>query len=189
MKTISDGYRETVLDMHSKSDWGNSSGQMSGDTIVSFLKSFPDIKTILDYGCGKGSLKIWAEDSGITGREWTLYDPGMPEFQEKPTGKFDLVITTDMLEHVEEKYLDDVIEEINSYTNKYLYNEIACYLARAFFQSGPYKGKDLHINLKAPDEWMVRLDRPDMKSITNTSCVHQGWKVRYLSIQERIVNE
>jgi len=183
---ITDEYRKTLLEMHSGSDWGDSGGQIAGDTIASFLKSFPKIKTILDYGCGKGTLKNWVEDSGITGREWTLYDPGVEKWATKPKGPFDLVITTDVLEHVEEEHLGEVIDDLNALTSKYLYSEIACYLTRNAFQSGPYKGQDLHINLKAPDEWMIRLERPDMGVITSTSCVHFGWKVRYLSIQERI---
>lgn len=182
---ITDSYRKELLDMH-KSSWGTTGGTYSGDTVVEFLKAFTDIKTILDYGCGESSLKKWVEDAGITDREWTMYDPGVAEFSQRPEGKFDLVITTDVLEHVEEEHVDSVLDDLNEFAGRYLFNEIACYLARAFFQSGPYKGQDLHINLKAPDSWMLRLVRPEMNFITSTSCVHLGWKVRYLAIQERI---
>ena len=183
---ITDEYRETLLEMHSSTEWGTTSGVYSGDTVVEFLKACPDIRTILDYGCGEGSLKKWVEDAGITDKQWTQYDPGIVEFQDRPKGKFDLVITTDVLEHVEEDFLDNVIIDLNALTCKYLFNEIACYLSRAQFAIGPYKGQDLHINLKAPDSWMLRLARPDMGVITSAACVHYGWKVRYLSIQERI---
>ena len=183
---ISLDYQQELLDMHSSSEWGVTGGLYSGDTVVEFIKAFPDIKTILDYGCGEGTLKKWVEDAGITDKEWTLYDPGVVEFQDRPVGTFDLVITTDVLEHVEECYLSAVIKDLNQLTGKYLFNEIACYLARRNFESGPYKGRDVHINLKAPDAWMMRLAQPDMGVITSYACVHYGWKVRYLSIQERI---
>ena len=183
---ITDEDRKELLDMHSSTEWGGTGGVYSGDTVVEFIKAYPEIKTILDYGCGEGSLKKWVEAAGITDKQWTLYDPGVAEFSERPTGRFDLVITTDVMEHIEESMLDAVIDDLNEFTGKYLFNEIACYLARAFFRDGPYKGKDLHINLKAPDAWMLRLRKPFMKGITSASCVHLGWKVRYLSIQERI---
>ena len=106
---ITNEYRETLLEMHSSTEWGTTGGVYSGDTVVEFLKACPDIRTILDYGCGEGSLKKWVEDAGITDKQWTLYDPGIVEFQDRPKGKFDLVITTDVLEHVEEGFLDCVI--------------------------------------------------------------------------------
>ncbi len=186
---ITEDYRQELLDMHSSTEWGITAGVYAGDTIVEFIKACPDIKTILDYGCGEGSLKKWVEDAGITDKEWTQYDPGVAEFSKRPEGKFDLVITTDVLEHVEEEHIDAVLDDLNNLTGKYLFNEIACYFARAYFRDGPYKGKDLHISVKAPDLWTIRLVRPDMTFITSTSCVHLGWKVRYLSIQERKVDE
>ena len=182
---ITEEYRKELLELH-KASWGTTGGVYSGDTVVEFIKAFPDIKTILDYGCGEGSLKKWVEEAGITDKEWYQYDPGVEEFSLCPAGRFDLVITTDVLEHVEEDHIDSVIDDLNYLTKKYLFNEVACYLARRNFQSGPYEGKDLHISLKAPDDWMLRLARPDMGVITSTACVHYGWKVRYLSIQERI---
>ncbi len=183
---ITEEYRTELLAMHESLEWGTTGGVYSGDTVVEFIKSYPEIKTILDYGCGEGSLKKHVEDAGMTHLEWTLYDPGVVEFSERPIGPFDLVVTTDVLEHVEESMLDAVLDDLSELTGKYLFNEIACYFARTAFASGPYKGQDLHINLKLPDHWSIRLTRPELAFITSTSCVHHGWKVRYLSIQERI---
>ena len=182
---ITKEYRKELLDIHANTDWGVTGGVYCGDSVIEFIKAFP-VKTILDYGCGEGSLKKWVEDAGITDLEWTQYDPGMPEFQKRPEGTFDLVVTTDVLEHVEDDMLDAVIDDLYSFTGKYIYNAIACYLARATFADGPYKGQDLHLSLKAPDEWMLRLARPYMGVISSHACVHYGWKVRYLSTQERI---
>ena len=183
---ITSEYQSALLALRENYQWGYSGGKYAGETIVNLLNEFPEVKTILDYGCGGATLKEYVEEKGITDREWTLYDPGVEELKEPPKGKFDLVITTDVLEHVEEEHIDSVIDDLNDLTGKYLFNEVACYLARRNFQSGPYEGEDLHISLKAPDDWMLRLARPDMGVITSTACVHYGWKVRYLSIQERI---
>jgi len=177
-------YKEALLDIHRKAEWGNTAGKYAGDSIVNLLNAYPEIQTILDYGCGEGSLKTHIEDAGITDKDWTLYDPGMDKFQNLPTGKFDLVITTDVLEHVEEIMLNSVLKHLQSMTGKFLYSEIACYFCGAKFPSGPYIGQDLHINLKAPDMWAQRLIHPDFDIIVSQPSLLEGWKVRYLMVQK-----
>ncbi len=181
---ITPEYKQTLLDIHATTIFGDTAGKYAGDSIVSLLKANPEIQTILDYGCGVGTLKQWVEDKGITDKDWTLYDPGVAEFQQVPTGKFDLVITTDVLEHVEEIMLNNVLKHLRSMTGKFLYNEIACYFCRDSFRSGPYVGWDLHINLKAPDMWKKRLAHPSLSVIESYPSLLEGWKVRYLMIQK-----
>jgi hypothetical protein len=181
---ITPEYKQTLLGIHAKFQWGGTAGKYAGDSIISLLRANPEIQTILDYGCGEGSLKKWVEDKGITDKDWTLYDPGVAEFQQVPERKFDLVITTDVLEHVEETMLDSVISHLRSMTGKFLYNEIACYFCNAKFQSGPYTGQDLHINLKAPDMWAQRLAHPSLDIVASYPSLLEGWKVRYLMIQK-----
>ena len=154
--TISSTYKSALQDMHKKYIWGSTAGKYAGDSVAQLLREHPEIETILDYGCGEGTLKDHIEGLGFN-KKWTLYDPGMQKFQTKPTGKFDLVITTDVLEHVEDYMLDSVLSELCEYSNKFIYNEIACYLTNKLFKEGPYTGRDLYINLKAPDGWKERL--------------------------------
>ena len=177
-------YKQALLNLHTRSRWGITAGKYAGDSIFRLLEANPAIQTILDYGCGEGTLKNWIEDKGITDKDWTLYDPGMLRYQKIPTGKFDLVITTDVLEHVEEIALDSVLKHLRELTGKFLYNEIACYLANAIFEDGPYKGQPLHINLKAPDAWRLRLAHPSFDIVESYPSLIHGWKVRYLMIQK-----
>jgi len=182
---ITPQYKEILLALHSKYGWGFTAGKYAGDTVMELLKEYPEIKTILDYGCGEGSLKKWISDAGIADIEWTQYDPGVAEFSARPEGKFDLVITTDVMEHVEECMLNDVLDDLRGFTKRFLYNEIACYFSGAIFGDGVYKGQDLHINLKAPDMWKYRLQHNDFKNKESKVSLLEGWKVRYLNIQER----
>jgi hypothetical protein len=181
---ITPEYQQALLDIHATAQWGDTAGKYAGDSIVELLKDHPEIETILDYGCGEGTLREWVEDKGIH-KDWTLYDPGMWDFKNKPKGKFDLVITTDVLEHVEEIMLNNVIKHLRELTGRFLYNEIACYFCSVRFGSGPYIGQDLHINVKAPDQWGMRLIHPDFNVIKHHVSVIDDWKVRYLLIQER----
>ena len=186
---ITPEYKTELLALHSNYHWGTTAGKYAGDSIVSLLKKRSEIRTILDYGCGDRTLKKFVTEHGIKDREWSFYDPGIERFSKLPTGKFDLVITTDVLEHVEEVMLGKVLHHLRSLTGKFLYNDIACYLTNVHFSSGPYKGQDLHINLKAPDAWHVRLKHKDFNKVESKVSLLEGWKVRYLLIQERKVNE
>ena len=186
---ITPEYKAELLALHTNYSWGTTAGKYAGDSIVSLLKEHPEIRTILDYGCGSGTLEKSVIDRGVSDREWVLYDPCVVSFNKMPTGKFDLVITTDVLEHVEEVMLNKVFHHLRSLTGKFLYNEIACYLTNVHFASGPYRGKDLHISLKAPDAWKIRLRHEGFTTVKSKVSLLEGWKVRYLLIQERIENE
>jgi hypothetical protein len=177
---ISPEYREYLTAARSPK-WGATAAQYSGDRIAGFLKEFPEIETILDYGCGCATLKDYVWDQGIE-KEWTLYDPCVPEHSKHPDGKFDLVLTTDVLEHVEDAAMEAVLRDLAQLTGQYQFNEIACYKSGRQFPQGPYKGHDYHINLKAPDQWVDRIMAVyrdlGFDGFYHHVRVLEGWKVR-----------
>jgi hypothetical protein len=182
--TITESYKATLTHLHDNTEWGVSGGAISGPTLVHFLETYPEVQTILDYGCGEGSLKEFVEDKGIK-KDWTLYDPGMKGLDKKPTGQFDLVITTDVLEHVEPYMIKPVLAELKSLTKDFLFNDIACYLTNTKFIKGPYIGQDLHISLHAPDTWKMWLSELDMDVIASQPYINGTARVRYLSVLRR----
>ena len=125
------------------------------DDIKKMLEQF-NCKTLLDYGCGHGLQyskhnldRYW----GIT--ELAKYDPGVREFDEKPQGSFDAVINTDVLEHIPEDYVYDVITDIFSYADKFVYFSIATGLAKAVLPNG----ENAHCTLKPHSEWIQIIDK------------------------------
>lgn len=102
-----------------------------------------NIKTMLDYGCGKASChKEKLADSVY------LYDPYYLPYDIKPKGTFDMVICTDVLEHVPEDEVGQVLHELISYTNEVLFLSISTRLASKKFANG----ENVHITIK-PKEW------------------------------------
>lgn len=71
-------------------------------------------ESCLDYGCGKGGLKRALPDLDI--RE---YDPCVAGKETLPEAA-DLVLCTDVLEHVEPDFLEEVLDHIKSVTRKYV---------------------------------------------------------------------
>jgi 2-polyprenyl-6-hydroxyphenyl methylase/3-demethylubiquinone-9 3-methyltransferase len=54
-------------------------------------------RRILDYGGGNGSLARRLRADGFDGVE--TYDPFVPEFSERPSGRFDCVVSFEVVEH------------------------------------------------------------------------------------------
>ena len=104
-------YLNEYITLHEKNqDYGASSIQYFDEVcvIIDFLKP----KTVLDYGMGKGALlKVLMRrypDVKFYG-----YDPAIEGHDVLPIAKADLVINTDVLEHIPEEELPEVINQIS----------------------------------------------------------------------------
>src|SRR5690606_32374080 len=72
--------------------------------------------TIIDYGCGKSQLSdLLANRLGIKN---VKYDPAIPNISKLPSGKFDLLINTDVLEHIPEGELPILLGEMSLLSEK-----------------------------------------------------------------------
>ena len=108
-----------------------------------------DCKTVLDYGCGKGMIQAYYHVDELWRVAYTGYDPCVPKFAKKPTGKFDAVICTDVLEHVPEPDLSEwVLDEVFGYANKIVFVKVPTYLADRSLPNG----ENCHCTIQ-PQEW------------------------------------
>ena len=108
-------------------------------------------KTIIDYGCGKGLLKTLVEkDFDVT---YCNYDPYIPEYSQIPMQKFDLLINTDVLEHIPEECVDGVIEQMAGLCS-YAYFNISCRKARQLLPNG----ENAHCTIYPPRWWKHKLE-------------------------------
>lgn len=71
-------------------------------------------KTVLEYGCGKGTLVDELRARGVEAHGW---DPAVKRFR-GPVEPADLVVCTDVLEHIEPKYLSATLRDIRKKTLK-----------------------------------------------------------------------
>ena len=102
-KLISE-YRE----IHASTDWGGTSIKNIG-YILPHIESLSPI-SIIDYGCGKSALLDAIDVSSVVTK--VKYDPAIPEYDKLDPGPYDLLLNVDVLEHIPEEALDEVLTEM-----------------------------------------------------------------------------
>lgn len=91
-------------------------------------------KVVLDYGCGKGHL-VDALKYIFKNISFYKYDPAIDEFSALPVKKADLVINTDVLEHVPYDKIDMVLKEISEISSNVIF-ALAHYPAATILPNG-----------------------------------------------------
>ena len=149
--TLVDQYKE----MHKDENFYAASVLSLHKQSISQFLAVLECKTILDYGCGKAT-QYYKENIHIEsfyGIMPSLYDPAVKQFCELPKGKFDAVISTDVLEHIEKENLDNVLSEIYTKANKFVYLGICNSLANTFLPDG----RNAHVTLESFDWWLDKI--------------------------------
>lgn len=124
---------------------------------VDYLAFVHGCETVLDYGCGQGTLKIALDEITQERLDVTEYDPaieGKDSIEKHKT--FDLVVCTDVLEHVEPDRLAVVIDHIQSLADKLVFLVIATRPSNKFFQDG----RNVHLIIEPAEWWKPRIANP-----------------------------
>lgn len=116
-------------------------------------------RTMLDFGSGKGYQYLRTRVHEAWGILPHCYDPGVRQLQEKPTGTFNGVICTDVMEHISETDVDAHLSEIIGYVDRsapgFAYFSICCRPARKSFSDGV----NVHLCVQRPRWWENKLAR------------------------------
>ncbi len=104
--------------------------------------------SILDFGCGTGALvntlKTRYADKVVEG-----YDPGNNSFSNKfDNVKFDLLMSTDVLEHIEPEFLDSTLSYLKE-KSKHFYHLIALAPSKVFLPDG----RNAHLIIETKEWW------------------------------------
>jgi hypothetical protein len=145
---ITKDYIHELKKIHKKDeDWGTGPrGNII--RICNFLYA-NNVKRLLDYGCGKGENLGWFLPIVVTN-----YDPAIPEWSRCPKAE-DYLLCTDVLEHVEPAYIENVIEHLVSKFNKKAFLSIPLKKSKKLLSDG----RNAHLIVKPAFWWIELLQR------------------------------
>lgn len=146
METITQAYARENARLHSVDPMFGAEGYLWAYHVAG-IALIEDCRSILDYGCGKGSLK---KELARTRLHIEEYDPGIPGKDAAPLSH-DLVVALDVLEHIEPDYLDAVMKDLAILSRKVLFVVISTKLSKRIMADG----RDTHLSLH-DDQWWSR---------------------------------
>jgi len=127
-------------------------GQNANDFMLHCLVCIFDLnaKKVLEYGCGQSVLYKKFENFGI---EWQRFDPSIEGIDILPSGQdFDLCVNTDVLEHIPEEDIGDVLKKIKSYSEKVFFS-ISTRPARQILSNG----QNAHCTVWKAEKWLRKI--------------------------------
>jgi hypothetical protein len=147
--TISEQYLAQQRELHKNPDYGVAA--LGYAPMVKQLIDQAGIKSISDYGAGKCNLRRGLFDLGLKNFEYFPYDPAFPEYgSPKPA---QLVCCIDVLEHIEEPYLDAVLLDLKEITKHLGFFSVHTGAALKHLPDG----RNAHLIQKPASWWLPRL--------------------------------
>ena len=166
---LTDEYRATLAQTHeTHAGWGATTGKHL-QTVLTLIDSI-DAESVLDYGCGKGGLM--REVRKVRPALWLHgYDPAVPPFCLRPLfRRYDLLVSFDVLEHVEPECLDDVLADMSA-LGKHVHVDIATTLAVKVLPDG----RNAHLIVEPYAWWKERLPANHVLVATLPSHIVVQW--------------
>lgn len=138
---ISPEYAALNAELHQRIPAYGTGGHKWADYVRS-LAARVGASSVLDYGCGKQSLRDALPDMIVHG-----YDPAIEGCEKRV--ECDIVVCTDVLEHVEMECMQAVVTDVIAYARKAVLLSIACRESGKILADG----RQAHITVRSPDWW------------------------------------
>lgn len=137
-------------------------GKVRGLQIVVELVKRTKPRNLLDYGSGQGYQYLSSRSHDAWGGLLPYcYDIGVRQLSERPVGQFDGIICSDVLEHIEEAEIEDVLADIFSFSavrqapdQSFVYFHISTVPAKRLLPDG----RNQHLTVHGPDWWLAKLE-------------------------------
>ena len=119
------------------------------------MNDFGACNSVLDYGTGKGKLVERLKRELPDSIKIMGYDPAVEEWKEKPNEPVDILVSLDVLEHIEMESIDAVLKDIARLTKNFCYLVIDLQPAIKKLADG----RNAHILLAPPEWWVTRVSQ------------------------------
>ena len=145
---ITDNYKNDLKKLHKSKAFGNRSKIPA--EVTRCIEEY-NIRSILDFGCGKGNVVAALKETYPNLKVYG-YDPGRDGYDALPDS-VDMIISTDVLEHIEPELLEETLLDLAKRTDKVMYHLIACHPAKKSLSDG----RNAHLIVETPDWWKNKL--------------------------------
>ena len=145
MNLISESYRQQNKQLHEAGNYGISGHKRAAQVLE--IANAIGTRDILDYGCGRRTLET------ALGFAISNYDPCLAGFDSEPKPA-QLVVCSDVLEHIEPEYLDNVFDDIQRVTLDTAYLVISTRPAKKILPDG----RNAHLIQEGFGWWAPKLD-------------------------------
>lgn len=179
MPLISEDYRNQQHKLHEDGHYGVMGGVYAN--LVAKLINKLEVTHLLDYGCGSRlSLARGLEKERINHAfKYQAYDPCVEKYSSAPVPA-ELVCCIDVLEHIEEDSIDEVLDHLQALTEA---------VGFFTFDTGPAEkilpdGRNAHI-LQRPMEWWIAkiCERFDLQTLQVTATDEENpWHVKFFMV-------
>jgi 2-polyprenyl-3-methyl-5-hydroxy-6-metoxy-1,4-benzoquinol methylase len=141
---ITEEYRVLNRELHRTNEHYGTSGQKWAELVSKLAKNMKALN-ILDYGCGRGTL-----GRALPSLPVSNYDPALVGLDGSPEPA-DLVVCTDVLEHIEPECLDDVLDDLKRCAGRKAFLVVATRPAKKFLADG----RNAHL-IQMPSSWWLK---------------------------------
>lgn len=152
-KVVSEQYREQLKQLHEQHDkFGVGSVTAKHYPMIGKLIKQQNYQSVLDYGCGKGHFIEHLQEKfpmvAVHG-----FDVANEAYPSLPDEAVDLVVSLDVMEHVEFGLLSNVLSEIRSRTKQAFVCSVANYPAGKILPDG----RNAHVTQMPFGQWFTLL--------------------------------
>lgn len=149
MTLITEEYRKTQEELHATGTYGVTGEKYA--PIVSEMVNKLEVNHLLDYGCGSrlSLMKALKVDHQI---KYQAYDPAVVKFSSAPVPA-EMVCCIDVLEHIEEDMIDEVLDHLMELTEAVAFISISTGPASKTLSDG----RNAHILQRPAEWWLPRL--------------------------------
>lgn len=159
---ISDDYRRQQEQLHTNPDYGVAS--IGFAPIVAQLAEAFRVRSLLDYGAGKGRLGLTLKQYLQRPLAISHYDPAMPEWAARPE-PCEFVACIDVLEHIEPPLLDNVLDDLKRVTARLGVFTVHTLPAVKVLPDG----RNAHLIQQPPSWWLPKFfERFELVTFTRT---------------------
>jgi 2-polyprenyl-3-methyl-5-hydroxy-6-metoxy-1,4-benzoquinol methylase len=167
--------------IHESKRYGVSGNKFAAHLQIAILELRP--KVVLDYGCGQTNLTGSVD---FFDAQYLRYDPAIPELITTPETKADLIINTDVLEHIPGPDIDPLLAHIAS-LGKHAFFSIATSPAKEILPNG----QNAHCSVFPGEVWVERIRKffPEarlLKASRRNSALIITWPSRVTGLIELV---